>query len=77
MISTVEQVLGDAVKQGLIARNVAALVDRLEPDFKLLDTYTEAEVAQFFGKVAEDRMATHGSWRSMGFGGGRSPVSMG
>lgn len=57
MVSTIEQVLADAVKQGLIARNVAALVDRLEPDFKPLDTYTEAEVKVFLSAVASDRLA--------------------
>ncbi len=57
MISTVEQVLADAVKQGLIARNVAALVDRLEPDFTPLDTYTEAEVEQLLAAVSGDRLA--------------------
>jgi integrase len=52
-----EQVLADAVKQGLIARNVAALVGRLEFDFKPLDTYTEAEVKMFLAEVAGDRLA--------------------
>ena len=57
MVSTVEQVLADAVKQGLIGRNVAALVDRLEPDFKPLDTYTEAGMKMFLAAVAGDRLA--------------------
>lgn len=57
MVSTVEQVLVDAVRQGLISRNVAALVDRLEPEFKPLDTYTEAEVTKFLAAVADDRLA--------------------
>jgi integrase len=57
MISTVEQVLADAVKQGLIARNAAALVDRLEPDFAPLDTYTEADVEKFLSVVSGDRLA--------------------
>jgi integrase len=45
------------VKQGLIARNVGALVDRLELDFKPLDTYAEAEVKMFLAAVAGDRLA--------------------
>ena len=57
MISTVEQVLADAVTQGLIVRNVAALVDRLEPDFATLDTYTEAEVKRLLSAVADGRLA--------------------
>jgi integrase len=57
MVSTVEQVLADVVKQGLIARNVAALVDRLEPDFTPLDTYTEAGVDKFPSAAAGYRLA--------------------
>jgi integrase len=57
MVATVEQVLADAVKQGLLVRNVAALVDRLEPEYKPLNTFTEAEVTRLLGAVAGDRLA--------------------
>ncbi|MGV9714465.1 tyrosine-type recombinase/integrase [Rhodococcus pyridinivorans] len=55
VIATVQQVLADAVGQGLIPRNVAAAVDRVPVPYKSMNTYTEAEVRKLLSAAATDR----------------------
>lgn len=55
-ISTIDQVLGDALRQGIISRNIAELVDRVEVPHKVMDTYSEAEVRELLGAVADSRL---------------------
>jgi integrase len=56
VISTIEQVLGDAKAQGLVGRNVAELVNRVATPHKSLNTYTEAEVQKLLAAIADDRL---------------------
>jgi integrase len=53
---SISAVLADAVRQGLVARNVAEHVDRIEVAHRDVDTFTEAEVQQFLASVADDRL---------------------
>jgi integrase len=53
--STVQQVLEDAVEQGIIPRNVAAGVDRVPVPYKEMDTYTPDEVRTLLAAAAHDR----------------------
>jgi integrase len=53
---SISAVLADAVRQGLVARNVAEYVDRIEVAHREVDTFTEAEVQQFLAAVADDRL---------------------
>ena len=53
--STVQQVLEDAVEQGVIPRNVAAGVDRVPVPYKAMDTYTPDEVRTLLAAAAHDR----------------------
>jgi integrase len=45
VIDAASRVLADAQQQGLVSRNVAEHIDRIENDAEPSDTYTEAEVA--------------------------------
>lgn len=56
MLFTLGQVLDDASRQGLLVRNVAALVDRLPQTKKEMLTFTPAEVRQVLAAAREDRM---------------------
>lgn len=56
MLANIEQVLGDAKDQGLVSRNVAALVNRVATQHKQVDTYTEAEVLVLLTALADDRL---------------------
>jgi len=56
VIATVEQVLADAKGQGIVARNVAELVNRVAVPHKQVDTYTEAEVLVLLGAIANHRI---------------------
>ncbi|KIQ19822.1 tyrosine-type recombinase/integrase [Rhodococcus sp. MEB064] len=56
-VSTVSQVLGDAARQGLVPRNVAEHVDRVEQDSEGIETYTEAEVSDLLSAITGDRLA--------------------
>ena len=49
-------VLDDAMRQGLVSRNVAALVDRLPQQHKDVDTYTPAEVRKVLTAARDDRL---------------------
>lgn len=56
VIQTIAQVLADAQRRGLVARNVAEHVDRVNRPHKVVDTYTEDEVQQFLAALADDRL---------------------
>lgn len=56
VISTVDQVLTDAMQQGIVPRNVAASVARVSNVHRDVDTFTAAEVGQLREKFAEDRL---------------------
>lgn len=56
VIASVEQVLADAKAQGIVARNVAELVNRVTKPHKAVDTYTEAEVHKLLAAIANDRL---------------------
>lgn len=56
VITTIEQVLEDAVRQGIVPRNVAELVDRVPMGDGVVDTYTEAEVKTILTAIAGDRL---------------------
>jgi integrase len=56
VISTIDQLLGDAQAQGLVGRNVAELVNRVVTPHKNLDTYTEAEVQKLLAAITDDRL---------------------
>lgn len=56
VIATIDQVLDDAQRQGLVARNVAHSVNRVAQTHKDLDTYTEAEVQALLAAIATDRI---------------------
>jgi integrase len=53
---TVAMILADAVRQGIVVRNAAEHVDRVEVSHKVLDTYTETEVSALLAALAEDRL---------------------
>ncbi|WP_406817392.1 tyrosine-type recombinase/integrase [Mycobacterium sp. M23085] len=57
VIATIAQVLDDAQRQGLVARNVAEHVDRVNRPHKVVETYTEAEVQKLLGVISDDRLA--------------------
>jgi len=57
MVATISQVFADAQRQGLVSRNVAALVDRVPEPYKQLDTYTEIEVQTLLASIVDDRLA--------------------
>jgi len=54
---SISMVLADAQRQGLVARNVAEHVDRIEVAHGDVDTYTEKEVQQLLAAIADDRLA--------------------
>jgi integrase len=57
MLNLISQVLGGLVKQGVLIRDVAALVNRLPRAKKKMTTFTEAEVRTLLNHVESDRMA--------------------
>ncbi|MCV7316310.1 site-specific integrase [Mycolicibacillus parakoreensis] len=57
VISTIEQVLADAQRQGLIARNPAELVSRVEVPHSEVETFTVAEVRALRASLGQDRLA--------------------
>jgi integrase len=57
MLNLISQVLGGLVKQGVLIRDVAPLVDRLPRAKKKMTTFTEAEVRTLLNHVESDRMA--------------------
>jgi integrase len=57
VVQTIAMVLDDARRQGLVARNVAELVDRVGVAHKDVDTYTELEVQQLLDAIADDRLS--------------------
>jgi integrase len=56
MVATIAQVLADAQRQGVVSRNVAALVDGVAQAHKPVDTYTESEVQQLLAAISDDRL---------------------
>lgn len=54
---TVSMVLADAQRQGLVARNVAEHVDPVAVAHRVVDTYTEAEVAVLLKSISGERLA--------------------
>ena len=56
VIGTVEQVLADAESQGLVARNVARLVNRVAIPHQEVDTYSEVEVQRLLASITGDRI---------------------
>ena len=57
MVETISQVFAEAKRQGLVSRNVAALVDHVPEPYKQLDTYSETEVLTLLASIADDRLA--------------------
>ena len=55
MLFVVGEVLNDAARQGLVTRNVAALVDRLPQTRAEIDTYTRGEVRKVLAAARDDR----------------------
>ena len=55
MLFTLGQVLGDAVRQGVLVRNVAELVDRLPQTKREMATFTPAEVRKVLTAARRDR----------------------
>lgn len=55
VILAVQQVLEDALQQGLVARNIAANVDRIPVPYKAMQTYEPDEVRKLLAKAADDR----------------------
>ncbi len=55
-ILAVTQVLEDAREQGIVPRNVAERVDRIEDTATPVDTYTEQEVGKLLAAFATDRL---------------------
>lgn len=60
-LTVMSQALDDAVRQGLLARNVAALVERPRQSKPQMKRWTEDEVRRFLGKASEHRL--HAAWR--------------
>jgi integrase len=56
MLGVLVDILDDAMKQGMVARNVAALVDRLPSTRKEMDTYTPDEVKRVLAAARTDRL---------------------
>lgn len=56
MFATIAQVVADAQRQGLVARNAAEFIDRVPQQYKQVDTYTEAEVQVLLAAIADDRL---------------------
>jgi integrase len=54
---SISMLLADAQRQGLVARNVAEHVDRIESPHKGIDTYTDDEVRELLAAIADDRLA--------------------
>lgn len=57
MLNLISQVLGGLVKQGVLVRDVAALVDRIKRPKTKLSTFTEAEVKKLLTHVEGDRLS--------------------
>jgi integrase len=53
---TTARMLADAQRLGLVARNVAEHVDRVNRPHKVIETYTESEVQQLLAALADDRL---------------------
>jgi hypothetical protein len=56
MLFVLGEVLGDAMRQGLVTRNVAALVDRLPQSRTEIDTFTQSEVRKVLAVARGDRL---------------------
>ena len=56
MLFVLGEVLDDAMRQGLVTRNVAALVDRLPQGRTAIDTYTRSEVHKVLDAARDDRL---------------------
>lgn len=56
VISTIDQVLDDALDQKIVTANVAAKVARVSADEETVDTFTAAEVDQLRAEFAKDRI---------------------
>ena len=56
VVQSIAMVLADAQRQGLVAHNVAELVDRVGVAHKDVDTYTEDEVRQLLTSISADRL---------------------
>jgi integrase len=72
VIAATEQVLADAKAQGIVSRNVAELVNRVNKPHKPADTYTEAEVQTLLASITDNRSDMPGSWRCRACGALRS-----
>lgn len=57
VIGSIDQVLADAQRQGLVTRNVAELVTRVAAPHQEVDTYTEAEVRTLLASIGGDRLS--------------------
>lgn len=57
LTQAVSMVLADAQRQGLVARNVAEHVDPVAVAHRVVDTYTEAEVAVLLKSISGERLA--------------------
>ena len=57
MLNLISQVLGGLVKEGVLVRDVAALVDRLPRPKQKMKTFTDAEVKRLLKHAEADRLA--------------------
>ena len=57
MLNLISRVLGGLVKQGMLVRDVAALVDRLPRPRQKMKTFTDAEVKRLLKHAETDRLA--------------------
>jgi integrase len=56
VIAATERVLADAKAQGIVSRNVAELVNRVNKPHKPADTYTEGEVQSLLASITANRL---------------------
>lgn len=56
VIASIEQVLADAKAQGIVGRNVAELVNRVNKPHQDVDTYTQIEVRKLLAAIADGRL---------------------
>lgn len=68
MLNIISAVLAGLVKQGVLVRDVATLVDRLPRPKKTMKTFTEAESRRCSSMLRSTGSYTPGTWRCRGSG---------
>jgi integrase len=71
-LTVLKSVFTDAMKQGILGRNVVALVDRPSPNKYTMDTWTKEQAAAFLQFVATHRLSA--GWQLSLYGLRRSEV---